>query len=401
MPPTARPDTPRLYLDEPHRYDFDAVVVAHGEHQGRPSVLLDRTAFYPESGGQLADAGTLNAVALSDVQADAQGAVHHVVADASARPAVGDAVRGLIDVDRRRLHAALHTGQHMLSRALLDVAKGETVSSRLGTTGATIDLDLASIDDAQLYRAEELVVSAVASDLAVRQWFPEAEELAGLPLRRAPKVTDRVRVVDIDGFDVSPCGGTHCARTSQVGPLSITGVERYKGKVRVTFLAGRAASTELRARSRALGVLGRVFTCGPHEVSLAVEKMRDELRAAREALAVLREREAERLGDALWADAQARGSSTVVATLDGGTVESLRALGARITAHAGAVALLAAVQPDGVQVLAARGEGATFDCGAFVKRVTSARGGRGGGRADRAEGRLPVGVDWAALCAER
>ncbi|MEZ4407624.1 MAG: DHHA1 domain-containing protein, partial [Polyangiales bacterium] len=338
-------------------------------------------------------------LALADVQADAQGAVHHVVADASARPAVGEVVRGAVDVDRRRLHAALHTGQHMLSRALLDVAKGETVSSRLGATGATIDLDLATVDDAELYRAEELVVSAVASDLAVRQWFPDADALAALPLRRAPKVTERVRVVDIEGFDVSPCGGTHCARTSQVGPLSITGVERYKGTLRVTFLAGRAASTELRARSRALSSLGRVFTCGPHDVALAVEKMREELRVARESLAALREREAERLGDTRWTDAQSRGSSTVVATLDGGTVESLRALGARITAHAGAVALLAATQPDGVQVLASRGEGATFDCGAFVKKVAAAHGGRGGGRADRAEGRLPAGVDWAEVCA--
>lgn len=402
MAPHSSPETPRLYLDQPHRYVFDAVVTAHDEHNGRPSIILDRTLFYPESGGQLCDTGTLGDTPVVDVQSDSHGCVHHVLPAGSALPAVGQTLHGVIDVDRRRLHAALHTGQHLLSRAFIDLAHAETVSSRLGTSGATIDLDVNTLSDKDLHSAEDLVVSVIEADLGVKQWFPPESVLKTLSLRRAPKVTDNIRVVDIDGFDVSPCGGTHCAHTSQVGPLSITSVEKYKGKTRVTFLAGRAASTELRRRSHTLSLLGRSFTCGPNEVTLAIEKLRTELSAARSSLSALREREAQRLGDSLWAEAQSKRTATVVATVDSEPIESLRALGARITEHPGAVALIASVHDDCVYILAARGEGTGFDCGAFVKSVTTEHGGRGGGRADRAEGRWPrtpgQHLDWDAIC---
>lgn len=396
----ANPGTPRIYLDDVTRLDFEAVVAAHGRFGDRAAVVLDRTAFYPDSGGQPGDAGTLAGLGVVDTQCDETGVVFHVVGDGAELPAVGATVRGSVDRARRGLHAALHTGQHMLSRAMVDEARAETVSSRLGGAGCTLDLDVPSLDEAALARAESYVARAIESDLAVRQWFPPAEVLETLPLRRASKVAENVRVVDIDGFDITPCGGTHCVRTSLVGALHITGVERYKGKTRVTFLAGRSAIEEMRGRSRALAELGRLFTCSPYDARAAIDRLRADLQSARDALGDVRARWAEGVAEKLLRDAEAAGSSRVVCELAGESVDTVRALAARLSARPEVTAFVASRVDDGLLVLAARGEASGFDCGAWLKRVTAAHGGRGGGRPDRAEGRLPGSVDWAALVAE-
>jgi alanyl-tRNA synthetase len=395
----ATPGTPRLYLDDPTLLDFEATILAHLHVDHRPALVLDRTAFYPDSGGQPGDAGVLAGLPVEDTSCDAAGVVLHSVPVGSELPAVGSMVRACVHRDRRRLHAALHTGQHLLSRAMVDEAGAETISSRLSGTGCTLDLDVVSLDERALARAERRVSQAIEDDLAVRQWFPLPEEVATLPLRRAPKVTANIRVVDIGGFDLSPCGGTHCTHTALIGALHITGVERFKGKTRVNFLAGRAALDELRARSVSLAELGRVFTCGPHDVRAAVERLRAELQSARDALGDVRARWAEGVAAGLLREAAAVGSSRVVLCLEGESVETLRALGQRLTARSGVVAFLASRIDDGLLVLIARGTESGFDCGAWLKRAAAAQQGRGGGRPDRAEGRLPGEVDWAALVA--
>lgn len=385
--------TERLYFQDPLALTFDAVVAAHARFGDRASIVLDRSAFYPEAGGQPGDTGRLGALSVVDVQVDDDGVVHHLLGDGSDLPAVGTALRGEVTRDRRRLHMALHTAQHMLSRALLDVADAATVSARLSAATCTIDADLPALDERKVAEALAAVHRAVEDDLPVRAWFPSPEELRGLPLRRAPKVTENVRVVEVAGFDVSPCGGTHCTRSAQVGAVTVTGVERYKGKTRVSFLAGRAAHDELLARSAALVDIGRLFSTGPHEARASIERLRADLAAARDSLSLVRDRWAAARAEALVA----QGDSLVVDVLEGESVETLRALGARVTARPGVVAILGARTPEGMQVLVARGAGSAFDCGAWFKRVAAAHGGRGGGRPDRAEGRLPADTDLAAL----
>lgn len=398
--------TPRLHHDDPLLLSFEAIVAAHGQHGGSPSILLDRTAFYPESGGQMADRGALGGARVIDVQVDDAGLVHHLIE--GELPAVGAAVSGAIDRDRRRLHMALHTAQHMLSRALVDIARAETVSARLGETACTVDVEVtkesgsdAALSERHLAEAEDLVNSLVDDDLLVRAFFPSPDELRALPLRRAPKVTDNVRVVDIGGFDVSPCGGTHCTRTAQVGLLHISGMERYKGKFRVTFNAGRRARRELSTSGEALRAVARELTCGPSDVGGAVEKLRRELAENRDAAKRYSERLAEASAGELLARAAATGSPHVVGAFEDVGVDFLRAVGARVAAErAAGVALIAGRAPGGTSVLVARGASSTFDCGAFLKRAAAASGGRGGGKPDRAEGRLPAEVDWPALVNE-
>jgi alanyl-tRNA synthetase len=359
--------------------------------------VLDRTAFYPESGGQMADRGTLAGARVVDVQVDDADVVHHVLE--GPLPAVGGEIRGEIEPVRRRLHMALHTGQHMLSRALCDVAGADTVSSRLGETGCTIDVDKAELDEGAVANAEALVNSVIDDDATIRAFFPDAAELAALPLRRKPKVDSHIRVVAIGDFDVSPCGGTHCLRTAQVGLVKVTGLERYKGKMRVAFSAGRRAREELARESDVLRALGRDFTCGPADVPAAIQKLRRDLTEARESLGEARGRLAERAAVELVAAARQKGETRVVAVFDAADVAFLRAVAKRVTAEPAMVALLAARNADGHMVLAARGAESDFDCGAFVKRVAAAHGGRGGGRPETAEGRLPASIDWMTAAA--
>lgn len=387
------PRTVRLDHEDAHRLTFDARVIAHAQFNGAPSVVLDQSAFYPESGGQLGDQGTLAGVRVRDVQIDDDGRVHHVVD--GALPALESTVQGSIDAARRRQHRAIHTAQHMLSRALLDEARAETVSSRLGEDGCTIDLDVPSLDEKLLARAEALVNSVIDDDVAVRAYFPSAEELAGLPLRRAPKVTQNVRVVSVGDFDVSPCGGTHCTRTSQIGTARVTGTERYKGKVRVSFDAGPRVRALLHRESDALRALAKDFTCGPLAVEAAVEKLRREWGATREALGKSTERLA-----TLTADALPDREGLVVGSFDGASVEFLRAVAGRVAeTRPASASLLAAPGPEGVAVLCARGAESKLDCGALLKKAAAHAGGRGGGKPERAEGRLPPGTDWLAVLA--
>lgn len=389
--------TERLYYDDSLLFEFDARVTAHTELLGHRSVVLDRTAFYPESGGQMADHGRLGPARVVDVQVDNAGVVHHLVE--GELPAEGESVRGNIDRARRRVHMALHTGQHMLSRALVDVARAETVSARLGETSCTIDVDAPGVEERTLSRIEDLVNSIIEDDVVVRAWFPQPDELSSLELRRAPKVNDHIRLVRIGDFDITPCGGTHCTGSAQVGLLRITGVERHKGGTRLSFAAGRRAREQLGGESEVLRALGRTFSCGPTDVPAAVDKLRRQLGEARESLGLVRARLAEQAAAELLSRAEQSGERRLVAQLEGAPTELLRAVAARLTVLPDAVALLAGGTSEGTAVVAVRGGDSDFDCGGFIKRAATACGGRGGGRPERAEGRLPPGVDWAALVA--
>lgn len=386
-----------LYHQDPLLLHFTGRVVAHARWGDAPSVVLDQTAFYPEAGGQMADRGVLGGARVLDVQVDDAGCVHHVLE--GPLPAPGAQLTGEVDGVRRRRHMAQHTGQHLLSRALVDVAGAPTVSSRLGETGCTLDVDVKELDERTAAEAEALVNAVIDADVPCRTFFPTPEELAALPLRRAPKVEQNVRVIQIGDFDVSPCGGTHCTHSSQVQLLRITAVERYKGKTRLHFDAGPRAREALWREAGALRALARDFSTGWEAVPAGVEKLRRELGEAREALGAARARLAEAAVAELSRGLAQAADRRVVAEVEGGP-ELLRTLAARLTAvHPEVVAVLAGRGPEGRAVVVARGTGSGFDCGAFVQRLAAATGGRGGGRAEQAEGRVPLAGAWAELVA--
>jgi alanyl-tRNA synthetase len=387
--------TVRLYHDDAYLRRFEATVVSVTTHRDRPAIILDRTAFYPEAGGQLGDRGTLAGAPIDDTQELDDGTIVHLLSasDTSSPPAIGATITGELDWTRRRQHMAQHTAQHLLSGALLDRAAAPTASARLGETALTIDVTRDRIPEAELAAAEHLANDLVDDDLPIRAWFPTAEELPTIKLRRDPKVTESIRVVAIGDFDFSPCGGTHCARTSQIGALRILGAERYKGMTRVTFAAARRARAELFARDHALRALATQFSCAPDGVGAAIDKLKRDAEAADATATALRGRLANQVA------ASFPGGGRVIADVPG-DAELLRGVASRL-ATAGRDALLATSDDTGTTVVLMRAAGSTLDCGALWKQLAARSGGRGGGRADRAEGRLAQATaDWPALISE-
>ncbi len=405
--------TEKLYWSEPHGTSFETRGVTLSEHEGKASLLLDRTLFYPEGGGQLGDSGTIaigtSLLRIADTRITDDGTIHHVLAEAlpeSVRELVGpDATaRGAIDASRRRDHMVQHTAQHALSRALADEARAETISARLGATTCTIDVGRASIPEIELHRAEDLVNALATSDVTVKAIYPSASELGKLPLRKQPKVAgdEVVRIIDIESFDMTPCGGTHCTRTGQIGQVRIVGLEKYKGGLRITFHAGPRALADARAKHAALAAMAADLTCGVLDVPQAVTKLRAEMKAARTQLEGARTELAELLAKQLRA-ALPEGERPIVLPVmrPNDDVSALRVLAGKLAEEPRVVALCGASDPESGELVLVvqRGKAGVLDCGSFVLAQAKARSGRGGGRPERAEGRFPRGTSLEVLAA--
>jgi alanyl-tRNA synthetase len=420
--------TEKLYWSDAHAMSFETRGASLASHGGKPSLVLAQTMFYPEGGGQLGDSGTLtvgaHAVRIADTQVE-NGVIHHVV-EGAVDPALADAlasadasadlaVRGAVDELRRRDHMVQHTAQHALSRALADAARADTVSARLGAATCTIDVGRPGLSDADLHRAEDLVNAVVMSDVPVVTSFPSADELAKLDLRKQPnaeKSAAGVRIVTIEGFDLTPCGGTHCTRSGQIGQIRIVATEKYKGMLRITFHAGARALADARSRHDVLAALAADLTCGPQDIPTAVAKLRGEAKALRDKLDAARTELATLVARGLHDALPTSGGPHVVpverALED---LAGLRALAVELTKDARVVAIVAGSSsssssssaPDEgtaeLVVVVQRGADAKLDCGAFVQAQAKARGGRGGGRPERAEGRFPRGTSLDELAA--
>ena len=390
--------TEKLYWADPLATTFTAAGARLDAFEGKPSVVLEQTLFYPEGGGQLGDAGTLvvggSALAVVDTQIAADGTIHHVLAEAPTTALEG-AVSGTIDGARRRDHMAQHTGQHVLSRALLDATETPTVSARLGASACTIDVARPSLADAQLHAAEDLANAIVTSDAVVRAFFPTPEELASIDLRKQPNVEKSaagVRLVAIEGFDTTPCGGTHVTRTGQIGPIRIVATEKHKGMTRITFHCGRRALADARQRHAALAAAAAELSCAALDVPAGVAKLRAELKAARAQVDAARAELATRIARALReALPEGPGPHVVPVLREADDLPALRALAGELAGDPRVLALAAGRDASGELLLVVqRGSGlSSFDCGAFVQGQAKARSGRGGGRPERAEGRFP------------
>jgi alanyl-tRNA synthetase len=278
-------ETERLYYEDPYLLEFEAEVVARTEHEGLPAVVLDRTAFYPESGGQPWDRGTLDGIEVLKV-VDLDGEILHVLKSEVAAAKV----RGRIDASTRTDHMQQHTGQHILSQAFWELLKGETLSFHMGPDLSTLEIGLKTISDSDCDRVEERANAVVWQNRAVKTYFVPEERIAEVPLRRPPKKQGLLRVVEVDGFDYSACGGTHVRRTGEIGEIKLGGIEKIRGNLRFEFLCGGRALKDHEVKDRAVRKLAAAFSCSPAEVPGQVEKLVAESKAFKKRLRQLRER---------------------------------------------------------------------------------------------------------------
>jgi alanyl-tRNA synthetase len=378
--------TERLHASDSSLLEFDAAVVGRREHGGRPAVILDRTAFYAESGGQPWDTGTLGDARVLAVVEDGEDVLH--VLD---RPLAGERVHGVVDAERRRDHVQQHHGQHLLSRAFVEVAQAETIAFHLGSETTTIDLDR-FVGEGQARAAERRANEVAWEARPVRVSVLTAAEARAQGLEPPEGVVANVRVVEADGFDRQPCGGTHPRTTAEVGVVVITALERYKGGTRVSFVCGHRARAAIAHRQGVLDRLVSTLSAPLDELPAAAHKAKDDLVESERRAKVLLERALE--GEALRLLAQARGDgplptttspAVVVAAFDGWPPGDLRLLATRLVALAPCVALLGS-RADKAHLVFARSEGLPHDVPVLLKAAVEHLGGKGGGRGNLAQG---------------
>jgi alanyl-tRNA synthetase len=381
--------TERLYYRDCFLREFESrVVKAEPADAGRARVWLDQTAFYPTSGGQPHDCGTLGGVAVLDVFEE-DGDIVHLLE----RPPGGDPLHGTIDWERRFDHMQQHTGQHVLSAAFVRLLNFATVSFHLGRDLCTIDLDTPSLGRRQLEAAEDLANQVIFEDRPVLIRFPTHAEAAERGLRRDTGHREALRVIDIEDFDRCPCGGTHVARTGQIGLILTRGAEKVKQGIRVEFLCGGRALRAARSDHASLTEAARLLTTGPQELPDVLRKQLDDRRAAERHRQQLLERLAEHEARSLLADAEKLGERRlVVKVLEEAEAAYLRLLGARLVKEPQVQALLAS-RAEPAALVFAQTPGLPADMNALLRETLQQFGGKGGGSRDFAQGALSPGAD--------
>jgi len=376
--------TDRLYYRDPYLRTFDATVEKVEPRGDRWSVALDRTAFYPTTGGQPFDTGTLGGVRVVDVVDEEDGTISHLVdATSDQNLAAGAAVHGEIDWARRFDHMQQHTGQHVLSAAILSVCGARTVSFHLGAAVSTIDLER-ELSPAEIAAAETEANRVVWEDRPVTIRFVSSEEAAALPLRKEPARGGTLRLIEVEGFDLSACGGTHVARSGAIGIIAVASWERFKGGQRLEFLCGGRALGRWRSFRDTIASSVRLLSVLPEQITATVERMQGDAREQkRAAAAVQTELSKFRARELAEAAESIDGTAAVLRAVDA-DASGLKALATAVAAASHAVVVLVSTTRPAL-VVAARSSDAAVSAQQIIATLTGKFGGRGGGKPELAQ----------------
>lgn len=375
--------TERLYYQDPFLDTFTARIT---DRRG-VRVTLDRTAFYPEGGGQPSDRGDLNGIAVVDVQSDDSGEIWHIMESELAEDV--DKVSGRIDAARRLDHMQQHHAQHLLSAVFADRWGYRTLSFHLGADSSTIDLDTTAISRAELEAAQRAVNAIVWRNLPIHARFVDRDELTAIPLRKPPTVTGPVRVVSVEGFDHSACGGTHPLATGTVGMIQLRGTERRGAATRVEFVAGVRALRDLESSRGALARIALAGNIGIGEVEETVGRWREELLAARKELAAANDSLRAFEAEGLLADwPEERGLKAVAMVFPNRPQQDVRALALELGRRGGLALFASVLGSQSTLIFVAPFDRTDFNCVELLTKTLAHFGGKGGGQRNLAQGSL-------------
>jgi alanyl-tRNA synthetase len=394
--------TDRLYYNDPFLNDFTAEVKSVRELDGRKAVALNRSAFYPTSGGQVFDTGWLDVgpggakLRVGEVSEapENEDEVLHIIetTDATSIDELkqGVQVRGYIDVDRRRDHMQQHTGQHVLSAAFIKLFNMPTVSFHMGAESCTIDLDTKGISDDQIGAVEAEANRIIFEDRPVSIKYALAPEARAMGVRKIPPdITGELRLIDIKDYDLNACGGTHVRATGQIGAILIRKTEKVRQGIRVEFVCGMRAVNAARRDYETLVKAAALFSGHIHDVPTQMTKLLDQSKAeAKERKRLTEELAAYYAPQLLREGEQREGYALVARVFTDREVADIKLLAQKATAAAPAVVLFGATQGQAGLVFA-QTPGLPFDMGVLMKEAMADLGGRGGGTRDMAQGGTP------------
>ncbi|HXK07583.1 MAG TPA: alanyl-tRNA editing protein [Verrucomicrobiae bacterium] len=373
--------TERLYYTDSYLHRFTARIVDRSPDG--LTVYLDRTAFYPSSGGQPFDTGSLSGVPVVDVVDEDDRIAHRLAAPA---PPVAE-VDATVDWSRRFDHMQQHSGQHLLSAVFEELHALKTVSFHLGADSATIDLEGIPVDARVLAAVERRANELIYENRPLHVAFEHAAEVQGL--RKPSEREGTLRIVSIDGLDRSACGGTHVRATGEIGIILVRKTEKIRQTTRVEFLCGARAVRRAHADYDALAKAAQLFSTPLDEVPSAIAAQIESLRAAEKGRKRLELDLAAYQGKELY-DTTAPGPDgfrRITRRLEKGSVDELRAVAQNFTGREKSVFLAALNDPP--SVLLAVSADAGIDAGKAVKEAIIAAGGRGGGTPRIAQGSVP------------
>jgi alanyl-tRNA synthetase len=391
--------TDRLYYTDPYSREFDATVLSvdnPGNADPGALVRLDRTIFYPTSGGQPCDVGALGLHRVVDVIDGDDGDVTHVVDVSVGHEGAalrepedsvlqrGRRVHGSIDWPRRFDHMQQHTGQHVLSAALDRLFGARTVGFHLGAGASTIDL-ARELTSRELAAAEDEANRIVWEDRPVTIRFASAEEASRLPLRKESGRTGTLRLVDVEGFDLSACGGTHVARTGEIGVMAIMAWERFKGGQRLEFYCGKRALGRLRSLRETSAASARLLSVPVGALPEAVERLQADAKDQRRRLADLQSDLTRYQAEELAAAAEATAHGRLVLRALDADADVLKTLAAAVVSRGGFIIVLVSAARPALAVVA-RSPDIGVSSNQILARLTARFGGRGGGKPDLAQG---------------
>jgi alanyl-tRNA synthetase len=386
--------TDRLYYHDSFLYDFDAEVLSVAETP-RPALILDRTAFYPTSGGQVHDTGSIVPAEpdaakfrVTEVADTEDGHVVHYLEAPLKNVQAGSRVHGEIDPARRRDHMQQHSAQHVLSAAFLRLFRMPTVSFHMASDYCSIDLDTVSLGKDQIESAERLANEIILENRTVEVRFVNRSEAEKLGLRKVPPGDrDELRLIDIRDFDLTACGGTHVSRTGQVGMILLRKMEKVRQGYRIEFVAGERAVATARRDFSTLAETAALFSAQIYDIPQHVRKALEEIKALRRQIDQLQDEFAAAQATALLAETlENNGRKLIVRTFSDRDLNFLKLMAQKLTRQSSAtVALLASTSPQPALVFA-QSAGQPYDMGALLKKTVATLGGRGGGGKDLAQG---------------
>jgi alanyl-tRNA synthetase len=385
-------NTKKLFMENPYTVDFTAKILRQTPVEEGFEVVLDKTAFYPTGGGQPCDTGWLNDVPVTGVE-ERDGCIVHIVE----KCVEGSSVTGRIDWKRRFDHMQQHAGQHVLSACFDKIAKAGTVGFHLGSQFVYIDLNRKDITKDLIARAEDMANSIVFDNLPIKTYIAELEALKSLPLRKPPVVTEDIRIVEIDGFDYSPCGGTHPSHTGCIGLIKIRRWEKNKDGIRIEFVCGGRALEDYRVKNESINRISALLSVRDFEAADTVERILTDNRAHAKTIEGLKEDLCKYEAESLVRDAPLfMGIRVVKALFTNRPFGEVRQLVSCIISGEKCIALLATTG-DKNQVIAGRSEDVDIDLRKPFNAVMSQLGGRGGGSSRTVQGGIetPEGAEKA------
>jgi len=385
--------TKKLFHHDSYQVDFQAKIVDKYMDNGKYVLLINQTYFYPNAGGQTCDRGTINGIPVVEVQEVDGNILHYLPGEINAN--AGETVSGKIDWKERFDHMQQHTGQHILSGALMDLWQKETLSFHMGEENCTLDIPFTSLDNDRVEILERMVNRIIFENRPIHHYYAEDNHIiAKKGLRKFQKLSEKLRIVDIDKFDVTACGGTHCHFTGEVGMIKITGWENRKDKTRISFLCGYRALADYQQKHLVTKNLSNMLTTGVNQLEEKIIQLNREQKQLSKECSRIEKRllqfEVEELKESNGMEQ--KGLFIVSKLFSEKSLQSLKQIALILSNQKKSLVILGAENPEPAICLSCS-QDLSFSMGGLMKKIMAEYNGKGGGSDFMAMGKLAKSDD--------